>query len=140
METVGRERSSVLLRHDAPGKPAHLDWMLEREPPSAEGPEADDEPRLVTFRIGVGADPLRDDAFAAHRIGDHRAIYLRKQGDIGGGRGRVTRLWRAILIEYRETDDTIDAAIEHHGRLVYLIGHREGGDLWRFAAEGQPGP
>ena len=113
-----RALSSVLLRHDVPNKPAHLDWMLERHRDSETGTPADDDPRLITFRLGLGTDPLRDDAFAAHRIGDHRAIYLHKQGDIGGGRGRVARLWRADLLELRERDGEIAAAIERGGVLV----------------------
>jgi len=132
--------SSVLLRHDTPGKPAHLDWMLERPGSGrSDPPPSDDERRLIAFRLGVAADPLRDDAFAAHRIADHRAIYLHKQGDIGPGRGRVTRLWRADLLELSERDGQIAAAIGLGGAPVYLLGHRAGADLWRFVAEGGSG-
>ena len=136
MDGRASDRSAVLLRHDVPGKAAHFDWMLERAPAGEPGAAAEDERRLVAFRLNVGVDPMRDGAFAAQRIGEHRAVYLHKEGDLGRGRGTVTRLWLASLVEYRESDGELAAALERGGALVYLLGHPVGGDLWRFVAEG----
>ncbi|MFM9996414.1 MAG: hypothetical protein ACKVU4_11520 [Phycisphaerales bacterium] len=74
---------TVLLRHDLPDGSAHYDWMIQRPG----GPGATLVAFRVTERIDAGVA-----AFVAERIGDHRAAYLDYEGEVSGGRGRVTRV------------------------------------------------
>ncbi len=74
----------VLLRHDLPDGSWHFDWMLERATAADAG--------LLTFRleerpeaVGVGG------TIAGERLGVHRREYLTYEGEVSGGRGRVTR-------------------------------------------------
>lgn len=69
----------VLLRHDEPGGGHHFDWMF----------EAPGHAGLVTFRL---AEVPRGTSFEAERLPDHRREYLQYEGEISGGRGRVSRV------------------------------------------------
>jgi hypothetical protein len=82
----------VLLRHDLLDGSWHYDWMLDL--PGADG-GAGGGGGLVTFRVlerpeavGVGG------VIAGERLADHRRAYLTYEGEVSGGRGRVTRLAR----------------------------------------------
>ena len=68
----------VVLRHEGIPDP-HFDLMIEAEP----GGE------LMTWRLPVWPAQGADDAVA---IANHRHAYLDYEGEISGGRGRVTRL------------------------------------------------
>lgn len=71
----------------------HWDWMFQDA--------ADREARLLTWATepldfaGLPWDPSKRDGVQivenAIRLGDHRAVYLTKEGSISGQRGRVTR-------------------------------------------------
>jgi hypothetical protein len=77
----------VLLKHTLPDESFHYDWMFAR----SERIE-DDERTLVTFRVLTRVDLDMPDPVRAERLPDHRTIYLRFEGDIGGGRGAVSRV------------------------------------------------
>jgi hypothetical protein len=72
---------TVLLRHDLPDGSHHFDWMLAR----------DDHGPLLTFRLDrdIGLDP---GPFQAAPIGDHRRVYLEREGPVSGNRGTVSRI------------------------------------------------
>lgn len=81
----------VLLRHDLPDGSWHYDWLL--EPASAAAaPVGPDARVLLAFRVAnrLDAGPPRE--FPAERLPDHRRLYLDYEGEIAGGRGRVTRV------------------------------------------------
>ena len=77
----------VLLKHTLSDGSFHFDWMLARS--NAAG---DNDRALVTFRVGERVDRGMTDPVRAVRLDDHRAVYLRFEGDIGGGRGSVERV------------------------------------------------
>jgi hypothetical protein len=77
----------VLLKHTLPDESFHYDWMFAR----SERIE-DDERTLVTFRVLTRVDLDMPEPVRAERLPDHRAIYLRFEGEIGAGRGRVSRV------------------------------------------------
>lgn len=74
---------SVVLEHRLPDGSRHFDWMIERPDPGVER-------RLWTWR--TEARPDRVEAFAGEQIGNHRVVYLEFEGELSGGRGRVTRV------------------------------------------------
>ena len=77
-------RRFVVLRHETePG--THHDLMLETEP--GDEPE---ERALMTWRCDCGSPPAGGEDVI--RLEDHRRHYLAFEGDIGGGRGTVTRV------------------------------------------------
>lgn len=88
----------VLLRHDLPDGTWHWDWLLELAGPE-DAPRADPDARtLFSLRLpaSLGNDWTPDQvapgvAFSAHRLPDHRRLYLSFEGEISGNRGRVSR-------------------------------------------------
>lgn len=74
----------VLLRHEMPDGSWHSDWMIERR--------GVDGGALVTFRVQERPDDASVCVLSAVRIGDHRREYLEYEGEVSGGRGRVTRV------------------------------------------------
>lgn len=94
----------VILEHDWPHR--HWDLMLE-----AAGV-------LQTWRLAE--PPTSDHPVAAERIGDHRLAYLDYEGEISGGRGRVTR-WEGG--DYEITNMTNDEL------NINILGQRLRGEL-----------
>lgn len=118
---------SVLLLHRAPDGGEHFDWLFERPSLSravagacgtaggAKGGEADDQVGddgrcLRSFRVDVRVDELSAaDAgamFDARAMPDHRRVYLRFEGELSGGRGRVRRV-AAWMIRVLEDEPTL---------------------------------
>ncbi len=77
---LARPRFALLAHHDAPGGD-HMDLLLENRAAGT----------CWTWRLD---GPPGDRATRARRIADHRTHYLAHQGEVSGGRGRVTRLDR----------------------------------------------
>ena len=75
----------VLLLHELPDRTWHYDWMIQ-------SPGSQPDARLVSFRVSFRPDDPSITAFAAERIGDHRAEYLSFEGAVSGGRGTVRRV------------------------------------------------
>lgn len=70
----------VILRHELPptaGRPSHWDFMLE------------EEGALRTW--AVEKSPDGEEPQTALQLADHRLAYLTYEGEVSGGRGRVTR-------------------------------------------------
>ncbi len=74
----------VLLLHELPDGSSHFDWMIEREPEGKAG--------LITFRVSVRIDRMEQGRFEAVRLADHREAYLSLEGEVSGGRGKVSRV------------------------------------------------
>lgn len=127
----------VLLRHDEPGGGFHYDWMLERPRQTGDEPitSVDGNSRtLLTLRVhqrvdlvggrgdrpgsdapvgaGVGEDVRARRSITAELLADHRAAYLDYEGNIGGGRGRVTRVASGRVRRLTQRDGTIEVDCE----------------------------
>lgn len=140
------ERPSVMLLHETPGGGSHIDWMIQL-----------DSGALMTFRVDQRPDiepgitpNVEMIGFDATRLADHREIYLRFEGELAGGRGRVSRVAAGvarfiecgaarIVIEgcYSDSHGAGDAP---HGtpRKYRWIGTLVEGDRWRFQMQ-RPG-
>jgi hypothetical protein len=80
---------TVLLRHDQPDGSWHVDWLIDVP--------GDNQDRVPTFRMPKS--PLSGERdLLAERLDDHRRHYLDYEGDIGGGRGRVSRLASGVVL------------------------------------------
>lgn len=114
----------VLLSHTMADGSHHYDWMLERE---ADG-------KLVTFRVHVMVHECG--AFDAERIGDHRGEYLRYEGEISRGRGRVERVAQGVCVIRMENERVfvVDCVFEGAttGEVVMRYTGEMMGDVWRF--------
>lgn len=114
----------VLLRHDVASGPAreaswHYDWMIEEE-----GNE-----RLVCFRVMVRVGELGPGArFEGERLGDHRREYLEYEGEISGGRGRVTRVAAGVCEGWRGGDGRASVVMG----AVKVVGRVKSGAMWEF--------
>ena len=101
--------SFVVLKHEAGTmlertSQTHLDWMFELDG------------RLKTFSTEV-LNPLEDhQGIAATALPDHRLQYLHYEGDIAGGRGKVT-LIASGKFELIDATDTL-----WHARLNWDSG------------------
>lgn len=94
------KRRFVVQRHDVKPGETHFDFMVERGE------------TLVTWKLP--APPA--DGLEGERSFDHRAIYLDYEGEISGGRGRVTIVERG---EVEDRDGDPDAE-----RYVFVAGER----------------
>lgn len=117
----------VLLRHDLPDGSHHYDWMLERENGRA----------LLTFRVGVRLDEPGCTRFDATRLGDHRAAYLTYEGDVSGGRGRVTRVAAGTVEGLRDEPGAgvVTARVCWGGAWVEVRGARTAGNAGAMGEE-----
>lgn len=85
LEPSAPPRPIVLLWHEAGQSPPHVDWMIARNA-SGHGP-------LLTYRLPERLDTLATRCTTqAHRIQDHRPRYLRCDGPLGQGMGRIRRI------------------------------------------------
>lgn len=74
----------VLLLHELSDGASHYDWLV--------APDDDPEGLLIAFRVQERIDLSVVARFEAERMADHRRRYLTWEGELSGGRGRVTRL------------------------------------------------
>ena len=92
-------RRFVVSRHDVKPGDVHFDFMVERGD------------KLATWRLEGPLGPAR-----GARSFDHRLVYLDYEGEISGGRGRVSIVERGDL---EDVEGDPDAA-----RWVFAIGER----------------
>jgi hypothetical protein len=96
------KRRYVVQRHSVPDGSVHYDFMVERGD------------KLATWKLD---SPLPcPGTVPGERTFDHRAIYLEFEGEISGGRGRVSIVEKGELVD-REGDP--DAP-----RYIFGIGDR----------------
>ncbi|MCC6228949.1 MAG: hypothetical protein IT432_06965 [Phycisphaerales bacterium] len=110
---------SVILRHDTPDGGWHFDWMILLECG-----------RLMTFRVVERPDEAH--RFAGVRLADHRVAYLDYEGEISGGRGRVTRVARGQVRLTEVNHERVVVEGEFAGASMQWTGTRAQGDSWVF--------
>lgn len=120
-----RRLETVVLEHvTRAGR--HYDWLFER--PDATGPGA----ALVCFRMDRPLWAWAEAGWAVRleRLADHRRRYLRAQGPISGGRGRVRRVDGGTLLAWRwsAADGLAEVDAARFAGLVAL--RRVGGSRW----------
>lgn len=122
--------ATVLLLHELPDGTRHYDWMLK-----VEGC-ADPGRPLATFRVSERID-LAEGRVEGGRIGDHREAYLTFEGDIGQGRGRVTRMARgqAVIESITGTDLAVTVRWDGGTHRRYT-GSASTGGCWVFDVAG----
>lgn len=125
---------SVILRHVTPDGQSHFDWMIQLE-----------SGRLMTFRVNMRPDETPG-RYAATRLDDHRAAYLDFEGEISGGRGRVTRVARGEVRLLELADERVVAEGWYAGTdgtglrtTSRWTGSRVNADLWEFERTGAKG-
>lgn len=111
---------SVILRHDTPDGGWHFDWMILLE-----------SGLLMTFRVTDRPDVAAPD-FGATRLSDHRAAYLEYEGEISGGRGRVTRVARGEVRLVEVNDERVVVEGGYGGTGMRWTGTRASGESWVF--------
>lgn len=119
---------AALLLHQTPDGASHIDFLLAR----ARGADSP----LAAFRLDTRPDTAPLGAILrAVRLPDHRARYLDFEGDIGAGRGSISRLARGVGRIIAETDQSFVALTKWGPGVVRLVGMcrpDEGPDAWRF--------
>lgn len=119
-------RRFVLLEHLINGQIDHLDLMLERD--------AEDDRRLITFRLPPEAHLDSPGAWPATRLPDHRAHYLTHEGDIGGGRGEVRCRARGTCAITLATPEAVHAVLRREDIAqpsLAVIGEAGSDGQWR---------
>ncbi len=115
---------AVVLEHTLPDGSRHFDWMIER-------PDTAVERRLCTWRTEVRPD--RSDRFGGQRIDDHRAVYLRFEGELGAGRGCVVRVASGRAEWIRQDAGSICVTISwQSGQFARYEGDIGADGRWRF--------
>lgn len=115
---------TVVLRHSQPDGSSHYDWMIEH-------PDRVDDRRLRTWRTKLRPD--RAAAFEGEQIGDHRAIYLEYEGDLGGGRGKVARVASGWVRWDQCGQDSVEFEVAWaDGRKGRVKGENRGASGWWF--------
>lgn len=104
-----RAPTTVVLRHTMPDGTWHFDWLLL---PDADSLPRPDDRVLEGFRVQVRPDELDPGAIApGQRLEPHRALYLRFEGEIGGGRGHVVRIAAGHVLRCRLGPDDGEACV-----------------------------
>lgn len=117
-------RPTVQLLHELPDGSQHVDWMIAQD--------SRGEAPLATFRLPQRLDELLEgEHLRAERLPDHRPLYLRYEGPIAGGRGRVRRLAEGIVIERGDGEIVVRWGDGPPQRLRLS---REDGETWRIEA------
>jgi len=88
--------------------------------------------RLMTFRVVERPDEAGRE-FEATRLADHRAAYLEHEGEISGGRGRVTRVARGEVWLVEANDERVVVEGEYGGTTMRWTGTRASGESWVFS-------
>jgi len=119
---------SALLQH-VTRHGQHYDWLIrDPHPPTAGHP-------MWTLRIGLASWQWADvDALVVETIAHHRAVYLTRQGDIGGGRGCVTRVDRGTTRYVQWSADVRRLAVAFVNFTGSVELQRLGARRWRLMA------
>ncbi|MEO1584141.1 MAG: hypothetical protein AAFR96_06165 [Planctomycetota bacterium] len=124
---------TVLLLHNLPDRSSHVDWLFEIDEACS--------PRIPTFRLADRPDLPGVRRFEGVRLADHRRRYLDYQGDIGGGRGSVSRVAAGCveLVSLSERHVEIRLVLDRRRHVWSGVRMREpgggdqaGGAPWRF--------
>jgi hypothetical protein len=107
----------VVLRHTLANGAWHYDVMVEHRPGS----------RLWT--LNASGIPLKTETIKLTAHGTHRRRYFWFEGDIGHGRGRVSRLRKGSLLIYVE-GGSLRACFEFGSRRAHYEVARSGRGLY----------
>jgi hypothetical protein len=126
----------VLLCHEVPGADGHYDWLI--EPPGARSVEGDDARVLLSFRVQERIDHQRVNSFGAQWMENHRRLYLRFQGELSDGRGRVTQVARGRVASVHMRSTPERQLLRITGQflqrsLTEWTGELHDGSTWRFS-------
>lgn len=113
---------TVVLLHTLPDGRSHLDWLLQRE----------GEPGLVSFRLWDRPDRGSPWPLVVERAPDHREVYMRFEGELTGGRGRVDRVAMGECV-IREEADLVWISARFEGNEQSLVARRLAGVRWLIA-------
>ena len=100
--------------------------------------QAPGQERLLTWRLAVSPIDAGPDGVPAHRIGDHRALYLDFEGELTGGRGSVRRLDGGMAAWLTGSSGTGDCRMRLAGKRLrgdFEITRLAGGERFRPVAE-----
>lgn len=114
----------VLLEHRAPAG-THWDFMV----------EIPERALLATWRLS--RNPIEEASpIPAERLPDHRTIYLDFEGDLGAGRGQVSRLDRGEAVVRSAAGDVVRFELrgERLKGAVMILDVPGGGEFRRTAA------
>jgi len=86
----------VLLRHESPSRPPHLDWMIARGSGACQ---------LASWRLSAWPEAgYRIDRVTA--VADHDRAWLIREGPLSGGRGTAYRVDSGVLVGWTKCGDT----------------------------------
>lgn len=128
----------VLLRHDLDDGSWHYDWLIERNVQATPDP---DERCLISFRVAARPDSPTVVDLDAYRTPDHRRLYLDYQGEVSGGRGRVSRVFDTTCVILRDEPAAIELSLRTPQGNTNWTGVKarsgaspDGHPLWTFEA------
>jgi hypothetical protein len=99
--------------------------------------EAPGHEGLVTIRW---EEVPRGGSFEGVRLGDHRRVYLEYEGEVSGGRGRVTRVMEGRLVARRGSDGAGGETWRIEGEGGWMVaGEAWSGEAWSGEAWSGPG-
>jgi len=128
------------MRHQEATGAWHYDWMIDRIGGREDaGGEAGEQRVVATFRVMVRPDDSSVRVFDGERLPDHRAVYLTREGDIGEGRGVVSRIGAGWCTIARLDDAAADLIVDIGGTRRRVVGRHVGGNAWRFSVAESPG-
>lgn len=126
---AGAMGECVILRHTLEDGSWHWDWMFAR---GGSAGLDEDVRALVTFRVDGRPDDAGCAEFGALRLADHRVRYLRFEGEIGRGLGRVDRVARGEVDLDEEGSEKMVVRVRFDGRERRWRGERVEGERWVF--------
>lgn len=102
---------TVVLQHDLPDGTTHFDWLL--------SVDAKSEKPLISFRTDTRPDTISESGWVdLEQRPDHRPEYLTLEGEIEGGRGKVTRLASGSIFFWKEIPQYWNMMIEWGGGSI----------------------
>ncbi|MGP1273669.1 MAG: hypothetical protein ACTS22_10085 [Phycisphaerales bacterium] len=107
---------TVLLEHALPDGSSHFDWLIARTEVIA-----NDERTLVSFRVAERLDRLTSGETTAERLPDHRGVYVRYEGEIGGDRGAVKRVAEGEATVHVDAPGEFSASVQWRGGASVCI-------------------
>jgi len=121
-------RRTVILLHTLPSGDSHFDWLIDQ-------PEIPTEHRLISLRCNIRPDSADLGSFSATRLPDHRAYYLRFEGELTDSRGSVARLADGEVISYSRTKNTLNLSINWEIQALTYNAQRDLNhpNVWNFS-------
>ena len=117
-------KRTVILKHTLPDGSWHYDWFIQI---------SEDATRpVLSFRTGH-SQPDSVVEFEAHRLRDHRAMYLDYEGAVSENRGDVVRVGSGEVVSFA-FDESYEFVLCFGGRNLAYFGQQLEDCHWRFIA------